>query len=290
MCARARCHRGPWRVAVVLTVVCAMAACQDAAESTSDTSGAAVSTPASAVGGRVRAMSSADSAVLLLSTDASNYRSVADSASLRGGTIVGHVEMSKTIAGDSAIVPDVDIDVCKPFTETRTPSQGRGVGNAIVWLAGVHSGPVADAPRRAWLRLDRCRLEPRVQRVALGGTLQVSSHDAMTSRLRFADVGRPEAVRTRVMLTDAGQLVPTAEVAAQPGLIEVRDEQHPWVRAYVAVAAHPFLAITDPLGRYRFDSVPPGTYTMVTWQEQLGVRVARVLVTRGATTTITTRY
>jgi hypothetical protein len=295
MLAHTRRHGSPWRGAVVLALACMpaclLASCQDSrTDAAANAPSAGDSAHAVTERASASALSPADSAVLRLSSTASAYRTVPESALLGGGAIVGHVELSSAIAGDSAIVPTVDVAVCKPFTDTRTPSQGRGVGNAIVWLDGVASGPINDAPRRASLRLDRCRLEPRVQRMALGGTLQVASRDAMTSRLRFVDAARVASVRARVMLTDAGQLVPTADVAAVPGLVEVRDDEHPWVRAYVAVAAHPFVAITTPNGQFQFDRVPPGTYTLVTWQEQLGVRIARVLVTRGATTTITTRY
>ena len=164
------------------------------------------------------------------------------------------------------------------------------MGHAVVWLVGVTSGPMPNAPRRASLTLDRCRLEPRVQQVAVGGTLQVISRDAMSSRLRFLDAGGRGTVRTLVALSDAGQVVPTAEVAFTPGMVEVRDDQHPWIRAWVAVTSHPFVAITEPGGNFRFDSVPPGTYTLVIWQEQLGTRTRALQVVSGVATRIRIAY
>ncbi len=242
-----------------------------------------------------RRIPSTDPALLLLlegagSDNPGTYRGARDSAGLHGGTIIGRVEGSTPVAGDFAVTPTHDVRVCKPFTETRMPSQDGGVGGAVVWLVGVTTGPMPNAPRRASLTLDRCRLEPRVQRMAVGGTLQVISRDAMSSRLRFLDAGGRGTIRTLVALSDAGQVVPTAEVSLTPGLVEVRDDQHPWIRAWVAVTSHPFVAITEPGGNFRFDSVPPGSYTLVTWQEQLGTRTRALQVVGGVETRIRIAY
>ncbi len=218
------------------------------------------------------------------------YRPTRDTASLRGGTLAGRIHAARDIVGDTAITPTHDLGVCHPFTETHLPSQDGGVGNAVVWLAGVSTGPMPDAPRRASLTLDRCQLAPRVQRVAAGGTLQVTSRDAMRSRLRFVDAGSETLLRAQIDLNDAGQVVPTADVSRTPGLVAVRDDLHPWVRAYIAVASHPFVAVTTANGEFRFDAVPPGTYTLVVWQEKLGVRTHTVRITSGVQTRVRVEY
>ncbi len=217
------------------------------------------------------------------------YRVTGDTAAVHGGVLVGRITTPRDVAGDSAITPTHDLEVCKPFTASRLPSKDRGVGNAVVWLQGVTSGPPPDGPRRATLTLERCQLEPRVQRMTTGGTVQVTSGDAMMSSLRFVNVV-DAAVRTTVTLNDAGQVVPTSDVAAAPGLVEVRDDRHPWVRAYIAVASHPFVAVTAADGVFRFGTVPPGAYTLVVWQEQLGVRTRAVRVTAGVETRVSLEY
>jgi hypothetical protein len=37
--------------------------------------------------------------------------------------------------------------------------------------------------------------------------------------------------------------------------------------AFILVFAHRFFATTDGEGRYRIDNVPPGTYTIVAWND-----------------------
>ena len=38
-----------------------------------------------------------------------------------------------------------------------------------------------------------------------------------------------------------------------------------WMRAYLHVSAHPYLARTDDAGRFRLAQVPAGTYDVVVW-------------------------
>jgi len=232
---------------------------------------------------------SPDSALLTLTLDGASgggrpYRASPDTTT--GGVVVGRVTVSGAVVGDSAITPTHDLEVCHPFTETHLPSQNGGVGNAVVWLAGVTSGPADTTPRRASLTLDRCQLTPRVQQMATGGTLLVMSRDAMSSRLRFVDVVSESRVRARVELNDAGQLVPSSVVAARPGLVAVLDDLHPWIRAYVVIASHPFVAVTAADGAFRFERVPAGRYTLVVWHEQFGVKSRTIRVTTGVETRV----
>ena len=179
--------------------------------------------------------------------------------------------------------------MCRPFSQSLVPSRDGGVGNAVVWLSGVASGPRDDAPRRARLTLDGCRLEPRVQRVALASTVLVNGRDAMLSRLKFTVDGEAEP-RATVLLSDVGQIVPTDASSAKPGLVRVHDDLHPWVRAYIVVAPHPFVAVTAADGHFRFDGVPPGRYTLHVWHERLGTHEKKVRVDGGVQTKISLEY
>jgi len=198
------------------------------------------------------------------------------SAQASSGFIVGKI--GDGAPRDTSIAPTHDLAVCRPFTQSLVPSRDGGVGNSVVWLVGVATGPRDDAPRRVRVLLDGCRLDPRVQRVAAGGTVMITSRDAMMTRLQFIDVGGVSTSRGTVLFNDAGQVVPTSDAAKVPGLVQVRDDLHPWVRAYLAVTPHPFVAVTAADGRFRFDNVPPGRYTLVVWHERFGTKQQRVRV------------
>lgn len=65
----------------------------------------------------------------------------------------------------------------------------------------------------------------------------------------------------------------------QPELmIPVRCNNHPWMQAFINVAANPFYAVSDASGRYVIKGLPPGTYTLVADQENLGQKTATVVV------------
>ncbi|MCE2900710.1 MAG: carboxypeptidase-like regulatory domain-containing protein [Gemmatimonas sp.] len=208
-------------------------------------------------------------------------------AAANPGVLVGHV--GGGTPRDTSIVPTHDRAVCRPFTESLVPSRDGGVGNAVVWLVGVATGPRDTTSRRVRLSLDGCRLEPRVQRVAVGSTILMSGRDAMLSRLQF--VAMDEATpRATVLLSDAGQLVPTSDPTASPALMQVRDDLHPWVRGWLAVAPHPFVAVTDADGGFRFEGVPPGRYRLVVWHEALGITRTSIRIDAGIETRVDVAY
>ncbi len=236
-----------------------------------------------------------DSALLSLShaaggVDGTTYVVQTSPVGARAGALAGRLVGGGRVSLDATIEPTHDLTACKPFAETVVPSRADGVGNAVVWLVGVTTGPADITPRRITLRLGGCKLIPRLQRVAVGGTVLVSSLDAMTSRLRFSDAGRVNALRETVRFNDAGQVVPTSLVASTPGLVEVRDDLHPWVHGWLAVTPHPFVIITADDGQFRFDGVPTGTYTLVAWSEKLGTQSRAVHITVGVETRVELKF
>ena len=196
------------------------------------------------------------------------------------GTVAGTVT-GPDAAPDTTIVPTHDLRACARFTEPVYPAADGGVGEAVVWLAGVASGRENDMPRRVTMALRDCRLTPRVERIATGGTIIISSHDAIMSRLRFLDIEAADSVRATVAMNDDGQVVPLSDPTRAPGLVAIRDDLHPWVRGYLAVAPHPFVAVTEANGRFTFERVPAGTYTLVVWHERFGTKTQPITVGAG---------
>ncbi|HEY1809545.1 MAG TPA: carboxypeptidase regulatory-like domain-containing protein [Acidobacteriaceae bacterium] len=68
-------------------------------------------------------------------------------------------------------------------------------------------------------------------------------------------------------------------------MIPVRCNNHPWMQAFINVAASPFYAVSDASGRFVIKGLPPGTYTVVADQENLGQKTATVTVSPKQTAT-----
>jgi plastocyanin len=53
----------------------------------------------------------------------------------------------------------------------------------------------------------------------------------------------------------------------RPGIVRVFCDIHSHMSAFILVFGHRFFAVTDAEGRYQIDGVPPGTYTLVAWND-----------------------
>jgi len=60
--------------------------------------------------------------------------------------------------------------------------------------------------------------------------------------------------------------------------IPIKDNQHPWEKAYIGVFRHPFFAVSSVDGAYKIAGLPPGQYTIVAWHEKYGEQVFDVTV------------
>jgi hypothetical protein len=251
-------------LAPLLAALLAVAAC-----SHSDDAAAATERPR---GGSAAGVAS------IITAPRSPYR---PTAVTNGGSIQGVVELDGDAPRDTTVQPTRDEAVCgATLTDRTTDRRGDRLGGVVVWLADVRAGKVLPRARRFELTNERCQITPRVQAAVVGGTLNVRNADPTQHRTRFLRQGAGD-VLALVSQTDAGQVVPVERVLVAPGLVEVRNDQHPWMRGWIAVFDHPYYGVTARDGAFVFDSVPPGTYRVVAWHERLGKVEQRVTIAAG---------
>lgn len=201
------------------------------------------------------------------------------------GAVRGTVSVAGDIPVDSLVRPTSDVTTCgAELTNTTIDHNGPLLAGAVVWLDGVRAGKPLPLVRRYDIINEGCLVLPRVQAAVVGGTLNIRSRDPVTHRTRLVRAGETKPVAL-VTETDEGQVVPLDHALEVPGQIEIRCDQHPWTRGYIAVFDHPYFAVTTANGDFELDSVPPGKYTLKVWHERLGTTSREVTVSGGETGT-----
>ncbi len=61
-------------------------------------------------------------------------------------------------------------------------------------------------------------------------------------------------------------------------MVPFKCDVHPWMHAYIGVLDHPFFAVTGPDGTFSLKGLPPGTYTIEAWHEELGTMTQSVTI------------
>src|SRR5215210_3787246 len=84
---------------------------------------------------------------------------------------------------------------------------GSRIGGAIVWLTDIRSGKAFPLERRFELNNTNCTLDPYVQAIPTGGTLNVGNDDRLVHMNRFINVGTGK-IAGIAPFNDDGELVP----------------------------------------------------------------------------------
>jgi len=129
--------------------------------------------------------------------------------------------------------------------------------------------------RRASMDQRHERFVPHVLAIVAGTWVNFPNDDATyhnvfsLSKTKDFNLGRYAAGRSKAVRFE------------RPGIVRVFCDIHSHMSAFILVFAHRFFAVTDDEGRYRLEGVPPGTYTVVVWNETERGDPPRRIVTIG---------
>ena len=105
------------------------------------------------------------------------------------------------------------------------------------------------------------RFVPHVLAITTGTIVDFPNSDHIyhnvfsLSKAKSCDLGRYEAGKSRSVTFE------------RPGIVRVFCDIHSHMNAFILVFSHPFFAVTDADGRYHIDNVPPGSYSVIAWNE-----------------------
>lgn len=190
------------------------------------------------------------------------------------GTISGAVSFTGTPPAPKKIATDAD-PACGQknpnlSTEDNVVNNGK-LANALVY---IKEGTLADGtkisevsfktPAEA-LTLDQngCHYKPHVSAVMVNQKLNITNSDPTQHNIHFTPKNNPDWNQSQ----PNGAAPLSHSFARSEILVPVKCNQHPWMKAYVAVLKHPFAAVSAEDGSFTIKGVPPGTYTVVAWHE-----------------------
>ena len=133
---------------------------------------------------------------------------------------------------------------------------------SVVYLERAPRGAFGEPDERR-VRMDQRneRFVPRVLAITVGSIVDFPNNDRTyhnvfsLSESRTFDLGRYAAGRSKAVRFE------------RPGVVRVFCDIHSHMSAFILVFGHRFFAVTDGDGRYQIDGVPPGTYTLVAWND-----------------------
>jgi plastocyanin len=192
-----------------------------------------------------------------------------------GGAIKGKVVFVGAIPAPKKLEVNIDQYVCGTGkdAEDLLLSPQKEIRNAVVWLANPPTNAAwPGGAEKVEMDQKACVYIPRIVMVPAGGTVDFLNSDRLLHNIHATPALNVSFNRTQ----PKNRTIPIT--FAKPEIVRITCDLHPWMAAWVVVAAHRFYAITGADGQFAFDNLPPGQYQLQVWHERLGTVPANVTV------------
>jgi len=175
-----------------------------------------------------------------------------------------------------------------PVTEDRIlVTEGGGLANAFVYIkTGLENRKFPPAAEGVVLEQRGCQFVPRVLALRTGQTLAVKNSDPVSHNVHPT----PQANRDWNQQQPPGAADLQRKFAVPEVMIPVKCNVHNWMRSYIGVLDHPFLAVTGADGKFAWPDLPPGKYTLAVWHEALGELTQELTVEAGKPATVALEF
>jgi hypothetical protein len=158
--------------------------------------------------------------------------------------------------------------------EAITGSDGT-LGNVIVYVSEGLGDRTFDPPANpVVIEQKGCSYRPHVLTMQANQKIQIVNSDPTSHNIHPIPINNREWNKSQ----PPGQPPLEATFAREEIAIPVKCNEHPWMRAYIAVFKHPFFNVTGKDGRFELKNLPPGEYTISAWHEKFGTVEQRITV------------
>lgn len=200
------------------------------------------------------------------------------------GKIAGKVTLEGTAPAPEPIQMAADPNCARLHptpvtTEFYVVGEGGALANSFVYLKSGVQGDFPPPSDPVVLDQQGCIYHPHVIGIQVGQPLEIVNSDetlhnihAMPKKNKEFNIGQPvKGLKTQRKFDAAEVMVP------------FKCDVHKWMNSYAGVLEHPFFAVSGPDGAFTIDGVPPGSYVVEVWHEQLGTKEMNVTVAEKAT-------
>src|SRR5437763_1585548 len=207
------------------------------------------------------------------------------------GTIKGHVRLTGKLPGNPIIRMGMD-PMCSKMNAGKRVIQEYVVASIDGSLANVFvrlQGNFPQTPLPAQpVMIDQhgCVYTPRVIGARAGQTIQIKNSDNLLHNVHGYS-GKDNSFN--VAQPRAG-MVNEFKLKNEEIMLHLQCDVHKWMNAYIGIVTNPYFTVSNTMGTFEIDKVPPGTYTIQAWQERYGTVMKTVTVKAGAVTTIDFAY
>jgi plastocyanin len=198
-------------------------------------------------------------------------------------TLTGSIDFTGKVPGARTIDTSADSVCTDAFPNLTTDwlivNKGK-VANVVVYVTNssvldMYSWKPPDSTVE--LAHTGCRYQPHVLAVQVGQTVSIVNSDATHHNTHPTPRFNKEWNQTQ-----PPGAPPITQTFTHPEVaMPVKDNQHPWEKAYVAVFKHPYFSITDANGDFKIEGLPPGEYELVAWHEEMGEKKMPLTVLPG---------
>tara|TARA_Y100000996_G_scaffold145255_1_gene111760 strand:+ start:1952 stop:2680 length:729 start_codon:yes stop_codon:yes gene_type:complete len=185
----------------------------------------------------------------------------------------GSIEGTVSYAGSNKTAKDLKMDsdpICgtshtvPPKKEDFILNKDNQFKNVIVWLKDVkYEGELSSDP--AMIDQIGCLYTPHVNAFTTNQKVFIKNSDKTLHNVNSQS--KVNESFNSAQPAGVPDIEKTFSSAEKPFYIKC--DVHPWMKAWVMVADHPYFAITDENGNFKIDNVPAGEYEVIFWQEKL---------------------
>jgi len=197
-----------------------------------------------------------------------------------GPAAAGSVRGTVTFAGSRPPAARLAVTRDQAYCGTSHPDEALSVDanghvrDAVVFVENAPKTPLRALLKDATLDQVSCRYVPHVQALRVGTKLVAVNSDSALHTVHGTADGQTVFNQAQPI-----QGLKSAFPITRPGLIHVGcDAGHTWMSAWVYAFDHSYFAVTGESGGFEIGDLPPGTYTIVAWQEKLGTMKRSVQV------------